>query len=168
MPDRNGLPPLSKYATLHVGDGRTKAVGATEASRGCKHLCRHCPVVPIYGGQFRIVPRDVVLADIDAQVAAGAEHITFGDPDFFNGPTHAMRVVEALHAAHPDVTYDVTIKIEHLLQHRDLLGRLRGHRLRVRHERRRVDRRPRARVLREGAHAAGFRRARPRSVATPA
>jgi hypothetical protein len=124
VPDRNGLPPLSSYATLHVGDGRTKTVGATEASRGCKHLCRHCPVVPIYGGQFRIVPVDVVLADIDAQVRAGAEHISFGDPDFFNGPTHAMRVVEALHAAHPDVTYDVTIKIEHLLRHRDLLGRL--------------------------------------------
>jgi radical SAM superfamily enzyme YgiQ (UPF0313 family) len=124
VPDRNGLPPLRNYATLHVGDGRTKAVGATEASRGCKHLCRHCPVVPIYGGQFRVVPPDVVLADIDAQVRAGAEHISFGDPDFFNGPTHAMRVVEALHAAHPDVTYDVTIKIEHLLRHRDLLGRL--------------------------------------------
>src|SRR5581483_10770070 len=69
---------------------------------------------------------DVVLADIDAQVAAGARHITFGDPDFFNGPTHAMRVVEGLHASHPDVSYDVTIKVEHLLQQRDLLPRLAG------------------------------------------
>src|SRR5215471_7075282 len=112
VPHRNGLPPLRSYATLHLGDGRTKVVGATEASRGCKHLCRHCPVVPIYGGQFRVVAADVVLADIDAQVKGGAEHISFGDPDFFNGPTHAMRVVEALHAAHPDLTYDVTIKIE--------------------------------------------------------
>jgi radical SAM superfamily enzyme YgiQ (UPF0313 family) len=124
VPDREGLPPLRNYATLHVGDGRTKTVGATEASRGCKHLCRHCPVVPIYGGQFRVVPVDVVLADVDAQVQAGAEHISFGDPDFFNGPTHAMRVVEGLHAAHPGVTYDVTIKIEHLLRHRDLLDGL--------------------------------------------
>ena len=124
VPDRSGLAPLARYATLDVGGGRQKVVGSTEASRGCKHLCRHCPVVPIYGGQFRIVPPEVVLADIDAQVLAGAEHITFGDPDFFNGPTHAMRVVDALHAAHPDVTYDVTIKVEHLLRHRDLLGRL--------------------------------------------
>ena len=124
VPDRCGLPPLAQYATLDVGGGRQKIVGSTEASRGCKHLCRHCPVVPIYDGQFRIVPPEVVLADIDAQVAAGAEHITFGDPDFFNGPTHAMRVVDALHAAYPDVTYDVTIKVEHLLHHRDLLGRL--------------------------------------------
>ena len=81
--------------------------------------------MPVYDGQFRVVQPDVVLADIDAQVAAGAEHITFGDPDFFNGPTHAMRIVEALHAAHPALTYDVTIKVEHLLQHRDLLPRLR-------------------------------------------
>jgi hypothetical protein len=87
-------------------------------------LCRHCPVVPIYRGQFRIVPPEVVLADIGAQIRAGAEHITFGDPDFFNGPAHAMRVVDALHAAHPGVSYDVTIKVEHLLRHRDLLGRL--------------------------------------------
>lgn len=124
VPDRSGLPSLDRYATLELPDGSSRAVGATEASRGCKHLCRHCPVVPIYEGQFRIVQADVVQADIDALVAAGAGHITFGDPDFFNGPTHAMRVVDALHAAHPDVSYDVTIKVEHLLRHRDLLGRL--------------------------------------------
>jgi hypothetical protein len=124
VPDRSGLPPLSKYATLQMPGGGRRLVGYTEASRGCRHLCRHCPVVPIYDGQFRVVQPDVVLADVDAQIAAGAEHITFGDPDFFNGPTHAMRIVEALHAAHPDVTYDATIKVEHLRQHRDLLPRL--------------------------------------------
>ena len=124
VPDRSGLPPLSKYATLQLPDGQRKLVGYTEASRGCRHLCRHCPVVPIYNGQFRVVQADVVLADVHAQVAAGAQHITFGDPDFFNGPTHAMRIVDALHAAHPSVTYDATIKVEHLLQHRDLLPRL--------------------------------------------
>jgi hypothetical protein len=70
------------------------------------------------------VSPEVVAADVAALVAAGAEHITFGDPDFFNGPTHAMRIVAALHAAHPSVSYDVTIKIEHLLRHRDLLPRL--------------------------------------------
>ena len=107
-----------------MADGSRRLVGYTEASRGCRHLCRHCPIVPIYKGQFRIVQPDVVLADIDAQVAAGAAHITFGDPDFFNGPTHAMRVVRALHAAHPSVSYDVTIKIEHLLTHRQLVPQL--------------------------------------------
>jgi radical SAM superfamily enzyme YgiQ (UPF0313 family) len=120
-PDRAGMPPLPRYAALQMPDGSRRVAGATDATRGCKHRCRHCPIVPLYDGQFRVVPLDVVLADVAQQVAAGAEHITFGDPDFFNGPTHARRIVEALHARHPHLTYDVTIKIEHLLRHRDLL-----------------------------------------------
>ena len=124
-PDRTQFPPLSSYATLTL-HGITKRVGSTEASRGCKYLCRHCPVVPVYNGAFRIVQRDVVLADIRQQVAMGAEHITFGDPDFFNGPGHAMAIVEALHAEFPRLTYDATIKIEHLIKHRDLLPRLKA------------------------------------------
>jgi radical SAM superfamily enzyme YgiQ (UPF0313 family) len=124
VPDRSSLPPLSRYATLQMPGGERRLVGYTEASRGCRHLCRHCPVVPVYQGQFRVVQADIVLADVAAQVAAGARHITFGDPDFFNGPTHAMRIVSALHEAHPLVSYDVTIKVEHLLQHRDLMPQL--------------------------------------------
>lgn len=125
VPDRSGLPPLSRYATMHLGDGRRRTVGYTEASRGCKHRCRHCPVVPVYEGQFRIVQRDVVLEDIRRQVAAGAEHITFGDPDFFNGVGHALAIVRALHAEHPTLTYDVTTKIEHLLRYAQHLPTLR-------------------------------------------
>ena len=124
-PDRSTLPPLGRYASVHLGDGTSRIAGYTEASRGCRHLCRHCPVVPVYQGQFRVVQPEVVLADVAAQVAAGATHITFGDPDFFNGPTHALRIVRGLAAAHPSVSYDVTIKIEHLLAHRDQLGVLR-------------------------------------------
>jgi len=123
VPDRTGLPPLARYAHLHV-NGTRQRVGYTEASRGCKHLCRHCPVVPVYAGRFRIVQSDVVLEDIRRQAAAGAEHITFGDPDFFNGPSHAMRLVRELHREHPGLTYDVTIKIEHLRRHREYLPEL--------------------------------------------
>jgi radical SAM superfamily enzyme YgiQ (UPF0313 family) len=117
-PDRAGLAPARAH--LHHGS-EIKPIAYTEASRGCKHLCRHCPVVPVYQGQFRIVQREVVLADIRQQIERGARHVTFGDPDFFNGPTHAMRIVEELHAEFPTITYDATIKIEHLLKHRDLL-----------------------------------------------
>ncbi len=123
-PDRGDLPSPHRYAKLHTGR-ETKLVAYTEASRGCKHLCRHCPVVPVYQGQFRVVARDTVLADIRQQVEAGATHVTFGDPDFFNGPSHAARIVEALHAEFPAVTYDAIIKIEHLLKHHDLLPVLR-------------------------------------------
>jgi radical SAM superfamily enzyme YgiQ (UPF0313 family) len=120
-PDRSTLPPLRRYAALQMPDGTRRVVGATEATRGCKHLCRHCPIVPVYGGAFRVISDDVVLADVTAQVAAGAQHISFGDPDFFNGPTHARRIVERLATEHPGLTYDVTIKIEHLLKHADML-----------------------------------------------
>lgn len=123
VPERAGLPALASYARL-ILDGSTRTVGYTEATRGCKHLCRHCPVVPVYNGVFRVVQPEVVLEDVRRQVAAGAEHITFGDPDFFNGPGHALKIVEALHREWPSLTYDATIKIEHLLKHRDLLPAL--------------------------------------------
>ena len=123
-PRREMLPPLSQYASLIMPDDSERQLGFAEGSRGCKHLCRHCPVVPIYGGKFRIVPVDVVMADVRSQISAGAEHISFGDPDFFNGPTHARRLVDALHREFPGVGYDCVIKIEHLLAHPELAQRL--------------------------------------------
>jgi radical SAM superfamily enzyme YgiQ (UPF0313 family) len=121
VPDRSSLPPLTRYAALQMPDGTRRVVGSTDATRGCKHLCRHCPIVPVYQGRFTAVPIDVVMQDIRAHVAARAEHITFGDPDFFNGPTHARRLVERLAAEFPALTYDATIKIEHLLAHAEML-----------------------------------------------
>lgn len=123
-PDRSLLPNLSRYAHLKLIDGTTKTVGFAEGSRGCKHLCRHCPVVPVYHGKFRIISVQTVIADIEQQVSQGARHISFGDPDFFNGPTHALRIVRALHSKFPDITYDATIKVEHILRHSSLLSEL--------------------------------------------
>jgi radical SAM superfamily enzyme YgiQ (UPF0313 family) len=122
VPDRLGLAPLGRYSRLRR-DGASIVAGYTEASRGCKHLCKHCPIVPVYNGVFRVVQADIVLADIRQQSAAG--HITFGDPDFFNAPTHARRIVEAMHDEFPSLTYDVTVKVEHLLKHSELLPVLR-------------------------------------------
>jgi radical SAM superfamily enzyme YgiQ (UPF0313 family) len=124
-PDRSQLPPLRQYAHLLMPGGSFKVAGYTEASRGCKHLCRHCPIVPVYNGVFRVVQREVVLADIRQQVEAGAEHVTFGDPDFFNGPAHALAIVQAVQREFPQLSYDVTIKIEHLLRHAGSLRQLR-------------------------------------------
>jgi len=124
VPDRSGLLPLARYATLQQGSER-RISGYTEASRGCKHRCRHCPIVPVYDGRFRIVPVPVVMADIAGQVDSGARHITFGDPDFFNGIGHATAVVGEFAAQFPGISYDVTIKIEHLLQYPDRLPMLR-------------------------------------------
>jgi len=122
-PSRAALPSLKKYAHLDRGDS-TDLVAYVEASRGCKHRCRHCPIPPVYDGRFFVVPVDVVLADVRQQVSAGARHVSFGDPDFLNGPGHALAVARALHAEFPDVTFDFTAKIEHLLRHRERLAEL--------------------------------------------
>ena len=119
VPDRRGLPGLERYARLAVG-GEERVAGYVEASRGCIHRCRHCPIPVIYDGRMRIVPEDIVLADVAAQVEAGARHITFGDPDFLNGPHHSMRVVAAVHKHWPELTFDCTVKVEHILRHADL------------------------------------------------
>ncbi len=123
LPHRLRSPGAPGYARLEHG-GRSVPAGYVEASRGCLHACLHCPIPPVYGGRLFVVPPAVVLADIRAQVSAGAEHITFGDPDFLNGPGHALRVVRGLHAEFPHLTFDCTAKIEHLLRRRALLPEL--------------------------------------------
>jgi radical SAM superfamily enzyme YgiQ (UPF0313 family) len=115
VPTRKSLPSLESYARLEH-DGNSRTAGYVEASRGCLHLCTHCPIPPVYGGRFFILPREIVLEDIRRQVAAGATHITFGDPDFLNGPKHSLRVVREMHDEFPDLTFDFTAKVEHLLK----------------------------------------------------
>jgi radical SAM superfamily enzyme YgiQ (UPF0313 family) len=123
VPARHALPSLKKYAHVER-DGRRELAAYVEASRGCKHLCRHCPIPPVYGGRFFVVPVETVLADVRQQVAAGAMHVTFGDPDFLNGPRHALAVARALHAEFPQVSFDFTAKVEHLLAQRAHLAEL--------------------------------------------
>ena len=123
-PERGGLPALEAYAHL-VRDGTHYPAGAVEASRGCKHLCLHCPIPPVYDGRFFIVPQDKVLEDIEDLAAQGARHITFADPDFLNGPSHALRVARALHERFPALTFDFTAKVEHLIKHEELLPEFR-------------------------------------------
>jgi radical SAM superfamily enzyme YgiQ (UPF0313 family) len=125
VPARHALPALKKYAHVER-DGRRDLVAYVEASRGCKHLCRHCPIPPVYGGRFFVVPVETVLADVRQQIEAGAAHVTFGDPDFLNGPRHALAVARALHAEFPGVTFDFTAKIDHLLAQRAYLAELAG------------------------------------------
>lgn len=124
QPARAGLPPLTRYARLDTGTGDTRVVGYTETTRGCLDMCRHCPLPAVYGGRFFAVPADVVLADIAAQVEAGARHITFGDPDFLNGPTHGLRILREMHARWPELSFDVTAQVTHLREQRHHLAEL--------------------------------------------
>ena len=111
------LPSLEVYAQFEDKD-EVRTVGYTETTHGCKHLCTHCPIPPVYKGKFFAVNRETVLDEIQKQVAEGATHITFGDPDFLNGPMHGLRILREMHQASPNLTFDFTTKVEHILKHR--------------------------------------------------
>lgn len=123
LPDRSGFPDFNKYASLQYRGGEF-SVGYVESTRGCKHLCRHCPIPPVYEGKFVAVPRDIVLEDIENLVNSGAQHITFGDPDFLNGPRHAERIIHQMHQQFPELTFDFTTKVEHILKYPDTINLL--------------------------------------------
>jgi radical SAM superfamily enzyme YgiQ (UPF0313 family) len=122
-PAREHLPPLEKYARLLVG-GERRVTGYVEATRGCLYLCRHCPIPPYYQGRFFAVPADLVLDDIRRQVAAGARHIIFGDPDFLNSGKHSLAIVRRMHADHPEITFSFTAKVEHIITHQEIFPEL--------------------------------------------
>ncbi|HTP51536.1 MAG TPA: CUAEP/CCAEP-tail radical SAM protein [Anaeromyxobacteraceae bacterium] len=124
VPARESLPPPERYARLVDAAGAERAAGYTEATRGCLHLCRHCPLPAVYRGRFFAVPREVVLADVSQQVARGAAHVTFGDPDFLNGPAHAVRLAREIHRRFPSLTFDFTAKVEHLVKRADSVREL--------------------------------------------
>jgi radical SAM superfamily enzyme YgiQ (UPF0313 family) len=123
VPSRTGLL-AERYARFVDADGVEHRAGYAEATRGCKHRCRHCPIPAIYAGRFVAVPVETVLADVVQQVAEGAEHVTFGDPDFLNGPRHALAVARAVHARFPALTFDFTAKVEHLVREPDAVDEL--------------------------------------------
>ena len=118
-PARELLPGLERYARLAVG-GEERLVGYVEASHGCVHRCRHCPVPAVYDGRIRVVQAETVLRDVERLAAMGARHITFGDPDFLNGWRHSLAIVRALRERRPELTFDCTTKVEHVLEHADV------------------------------------------------
>ena len=121
IPFRATLPSLDNYAKLDY-QGSLHLVGNVETSRGCLHTCLHCPIVPVYQGRFLVIPESVVIKDIQQQVKLGATHITFADPDFLNGPRHSLNILRHMHQEFPDLTFDCTTKIEHILKHHDLFS----------------------------------------------
>src|SRR5207302_6767162 len=58
-PSRRGLPQLGRYAKIEIG-GETGLAAAVEASRGCLHSCRHCPIPPVYQGRFFAIEPETV------------------------------------------------------------------------------------------------------------
>jgi radical SAM superfamily enzyme YgiQ (UPF0313 family) len=124
LPARDLLPSLDRYTRLQVG-GEERVTGYVEASRGCVHRCRHCPVPAVYDGRIRVWQRDVLVQDVVQLWDDGMRHLTFGDPDFLNAVPHAIAIVRAVHERCPDLTFDITTKVEHILEHPDVIADLR-------------------------------------------
>lgn len=122
-PLRDGIVNRERYAKLAVGTERVE-VGTVATTRGCKHLCRHCPLPPAYAGSFYALPVERILDDVAAVVGRGARHINFADADFLNGPTHALRVAREMAQRFPGLTFDYTAKIEHLQAHDRVVAQL--------------------------------------------
>ena len=127
VPDRSGLPPL--VAVRDAADAAMARAGSSATPRRaaaasiCAAIVRSCPSTT---GSSASCSRTSCSPTSPRRWPRAREHITFGDPDFFNGPTHAHAHRRARCTRRiPALTYDVTIKVEHLLQHRDLLPRLR-------------------------------------------
>jgi len=123
VPERTSLPDLDVYAKVIHYDSE-KLTGYIETSRGCAHVCSHCPVTAVYKGKFRIIDEQSILLDVDNLINQGAEHITFGDPDFFNAPKHSLKIASLIKAKYPKITFDATIKVEHILEYKNLIKSL--------------------------------------------
>jgi Radical SAM superfamily len=124
LPARDLLPPLERYTRLQVR-GEERLTGYVEATRGCVHRCRHCPVPAVYDGRIRVWQRDVLAEDVALLWERGMRHLTFGDPDFLNAVPHALAVARAVHERFPELTFDITTKVEHILEHPQVVAELR-------------------------------------------
>ncbi|MFZ0128120.1 MAG: CUAEP/CCAEP-tail radical SAM protein [Candidatus Dormiibacterota bacterium] len=124
LPARDLLPSLDRYTRLRIG-GEERVTGYVEASRGCVHRCRHCPVPAVYDGRIRVWQRDVLVDDVVQLWDDGMRHLTFGDPDFLNAVPHAIAIVRAIHERCPSLTFDITTKVEHILEHPHVIAELR-------------------------------------------
>ncbi|KVW75498.1 arsinothricin biosynthesis radical SAM protein ArsL [Burkholderia cepacia] len=129
VPDRSLAPSLIKYPQPQVekllGSG-THLIGGVEATRGCHHKCTYCSVYAAYDGKVIMVADDIVVEDVRNLVKQGMQHLTFTDAEFFNAKNHGVRIMRRLHEEFPDLTYDFTTRVDHILEHEDAIREMAG------------------------------------------
>lgn len=123
LPRRDLAPPLHKYPQPQLEKllGEKKVVGGVEGSRGCHHKCSYCSVYAAYDGKVLLVSDDLVERDVTNLVAQGMTHLTFTDADFFNAKKHGLKIIRTLHSQFPDLTYDFTTRVDHILENKDAI-----------------------------------------------
>lgn len=126
LPNRSLAPALEKYPQPHLERllGRKLHVGGLEATRGCHHKCSYCSVYAAYDGKVLLVPEELILKDIETLVNQGMDHLTFTDADFFNAKAHNTKILKAAHAKFAGLTFDITTRVDHILENKEVLTAL--------------------------------------------
>ncbi|MDP5276631.1 arsinothricin biosynthesis radical SAM protein ArsL [Chengkuizengella axinellae] len=126
VPSRHILPPLHKYPQKQINRllGSEQIVGSTEIARGCHHKCLYCSVFAAYDGKVILVNEEIVIQDVKNLVEGGMTHLTFVDADFFNAKYHGIKILRKLHQQFPNLTYDFTTRVDHILENKETLAEM--------------------------------------------
>jgi radical SAM superfamily enzyme YgiQ (UPF0313 family) len=122
LPARGLLPEIGRYPAHHSDFG---LMGNLEATRGCHHRCVYCSVFAAYSARVVPIPVDVVLADAVQLADQGATHFAFIDAEFFNMRRHGIKAMEAITAELGPCTYELTTRMDHLVEFAEVLPEMR-------------------------------------------
>lgn len=80
--------PIPAYRLI---DGRRYFIGSVQFSSGCPYRCEFCDIPALYGRQPRLKTPQQVIAELDAQIAAGIKTSIYFVDDNFIGNKKAAR-----------------------------------------------------------------------------
>lgn len=122
-PARELFPSLAHYPAHHSPFG---LMGNVEVSRGCHHKCTYCSVYGAYDGGVAAYELDPVLADARQLADEGVTHFCFIDAEFFNSRTIGPAAMRQIAAEHGPCTFEITTRVDHILDYPELLSELVG------------------------------------------
>jgi radical SAM superfamily enzyme YgiQ (UPF0313 family) len=120
-PARDLFPSLVHYEAHHSQFG---LMGNIEATRGCHHKCTYCSVYGAYDGAVAAYEAETVLADALQLAEEGVRHFCFIDAEFFNSRTIGAGVVEKLASEIGPITFELTTRVDHVLDYTAELEKL--------------------------------------------
>jgi radical SAM superfamily enzyme YgiQ (UPF0313 family) len=121
VPARDLFPSLVHYEAHHSPFG---LMGNIEATRGCHHKCTYCSVYGAYDGGVAAYEAETVLADARQLAEEGVRHFCFIDAEFFNSRTIGAGVVERLADEVGPITFELTTRVDHVLDYTAELEKL--------------------------------------------
>ncbi|MGW0390779.1 B12-binding domain-containing radical SAM protein [Streptomyces sp. NPDC003042] len=119
----SGYPPLTYFDSAK---GTLLSALAVNSSRSCPYNCSFCGVLTI-GRKYRMRTGESVVAEVDHfRKADGLDHkhVYFSDANFYVYPKRALRIVQALHAYDPEITFSFGTRVNQLIKHQDYLPAL--------------------------------------------